>query len=51
MYKRVMILNSSLEKAFENGEKNIQINFKIRDFDTYRRKTILLSQRKSNKKV
>ena len=39
---------ASLEKAFENGEKNIQIDYKIRDQDSYRRKTILLSQRKND---
>ena len=48
--KQGLMLQSSesLRKAFENGEKNIQIDYKIKHNDSYRRKMILLSRRKSD---
>ncbi len=48
--KQGLLLQSAagLQKAFENGEKNIQIDFKIKPYDSYRRKMILLSRRLSD---
>lgn len=40
--------SAGLIQAFENGEKNIQINYKIKHSNSYRRKTILISRRKND---
>lgn len=39
---------AGLLQAYEHGEKNIQIDYKIKHSNSYRRKTILLSKRKND---